>query len=91
MAKGSGGTSGFGGPVGARIRAANARGASYVTATSGRETAILLIFAILVARLILTNQLSQFWAALWGQSRPLGQALPKKVAASGSNTAISKQ
>lgn len=76
-----GGTSGFGGAPGAAIRARAARGASYVTATSGRETAILLIIAILLARLVLTQQLQGLWAAVWGQSRPLGQGLPMKVAA----------
>lgn len=88
MSKGSSsGSSGFGGRPGAAIRAGNARAASYVTATSGRETAIVLVVAILLARLVLTNQLQQFWSALWGQSRPLGQALPRKVATNAGGTA----
>lgn len=65
--------------VGGAVKSAGARGASYIGASQGRQTAFILIVAILLARLALTNQLQTFWSTLWGQSRPLGAALPAKV------------
>ena len=75
-----------GGGFGGAVKSVGSRGASYITASQGRQTAFLLIMAIFLARLALTHQLQAFWAAMWGQSRPLGAALPKNVA-----TANSKQ
>jgi hypothetical protein len=75
--------------VGDTVKGGASRGASYVMASSGRQTAFLLIMAIFAARLLLTNQLQTFWGTLWGQSRPLGQALPKHVTSGSSSGASS--
>ena len=85
----SGGSSGFGGAPGAAVRARSAQTLSYVRPTSARETALVLIVAIILARLLLTNQLQQFWAALWTPAKPLGSALPAK--AGSSTTGSTKQ
>lgn len=84
MAKVSNAGSG-GSRFGGAARAVGARGVQYVTASSGRQAAFLLIVAILLARLLLTDQFPAFWAALFGPARPLGQALPSKVAAGPDN------
>lgn len=83
MAKNSGGGQGFGGSV----RGMGSRGVSYVQASAARQTAVLLIVAILLARLVLTNQLQAFWKAMWGPMKPLGSALPGKA----SGTPTTKQ
>lgn len=75
MANTSGGERGFGNAA----RAAGSRGVQYVSASSARQTAVLLIVAILLARLVLTHQLQQFWGALWGPMKPLGSGLPGKT------------
>ena len=77
----AGSSSGFGGNAGAAVRAGHARTTSFVKPTSSRETALVLIVAIILARLLLTNQLPAFWQALWGPTKPLGSALPAKAAA----------
>lgn len=82
-------SSGFGGKAGAAVRAGHARTTSYIRPTSSRETALVLIVAIILARLLLTNQLQQFWSALWGPTKPLGSALPAK--AGSSTTGSTKQ
>lgn len=79
---GSGASSGAG-----PVRRAAGAGVSYVTGSNARQTAFVLIAAILVARLLLTNQLAEFWQALTGPSRPLGTALPGKVAAASDKAA----
>ena len=81
MAGSSGSSGGFGGKPGAAVRAGHSQALSYVKPTSARETALVLIVAIILARLLLTNQLQQFWQALWGPTKPLGSALPAKAAA----------
>ena len=82
----AGSSSGFGGAAGAAVRARHAQASSFVRPTSARETALVLIVAIILARLLLTNQLQQFWAALWGPTKPLGSALPAKAASSTGST-----
>lgn len=81
MASGSNGGGGSGG--GGFVRNVGSRGVQYVQASQGRQTAVLLIVAILLARLLLTKQLQAFWGTLWGPTKPLGQALPTKAAAQG--------
>lgn len=58
------------------------RGVSYVSASQGRQTAVILIVAILLARLLLTKQLQTFWGQVWQPMKPLGAALPGKSGAS---------
>ena len=58
------------------------RGVSYVSASQGRQTAVILIVAILLARLLLTKQLQTFWSNVWQPMKPLGAALPGKSGAS---------
>ena len=54
------------------------RGVSYVQASQGRQTAVILIVAILLARLVLTQQLQTFWGQVWQPMKPLGAGLPGK-------------
>ena len=58
------------------------RGVSYVSASQGRQTAVILIVAILLARLLLTKQLQTFWSNVRQPMKPLGAALPGKSGAS---------
>lgn len=55
------------------------RGVSYVQASQGRQLAVILIVAILLARLVLTKQLQTFWGQVWQPMKPLGAGLPGKT------------
>lgn len=74
MASSSGASSGGGFP-----RRMAQRGVSYVQASQGRQTAVILIVAILLARLVLTKQLQTFWGQVWQPMKPLGAGLPGKA------------
>ena len=63
------------------------RGVSYVSASQGRQTAVILIVAILLARLVLTKQVQTFWGQVWQPMKPLGAGLPGK---SGQTTSSKK-
>ena len=63
------------------------RGVSYVSASQGRQTAVILIVAILLARLVLTKQLQTFWGQVWQPMKPLGAGLPGKASQSSSKKA----
>ena len=66
------------------------RGVSYVNASQGRQTAVILIVAILLARLVLTKQLQTFWGQVWQPMKPLGAGLPGKSGQTSSTTSSKK-
>ena len=79
------------GGLGGAAKGLGSRGVQYVRGSSSRQTAFLLIVAIFIARLALTNQLQTFWTTLWSPSKPLGSALPGRVAAESAKSAKAAQ